>query len=445
MAKKKRAKKKAAPKKKVAKTRKRAKDPRATGMSIGEKSKALANRTFACAMTLVKNANNKPGEPAMRQLHSIAEESIRRNPGWSFKVALPAPKREYKSSRKFQWIATGKILIELQLGVNDTLPQVIIRAKRVIGDAIKFADAKGRKWKVERATLPGNREIDLDEAKNSQLLMSKIETAYIILPDDWHPYFDADIYGLDRQIRLAWDAMTSFTRSEYRKRSHVCFHGQPGCGKTTVGERFIEMVEELSPDGAVRRFTASQTSKAGLENILIEANPKPSFIVIEEIDKADEMNMSCLLDVCNTEGSIKKANANINVNIPLNALVFCTVNNVPKFKRALSGALASRFAHKIFFPRPSWDVMELIGKRDIREFGGQMQWVHRAIRMMKEESTNDPRRLCALLDGGARLMDGSFAKDIKEMREALIKESDELRKADESRQKYHASVDLTDA
>jgi hypothetical protein len=409
-----------------------------------------AGKVFNVIISLKKFYGRRPTQgQAKKQLEGIAKDAVAKTAGWSVSVNVPLPKEEYKGGEGVNWVATGKIIASYTVGEFDRNESVFIRAQRIIGFALHASQSSGRDWVVLEATGPGEQIFNLESCRNADKLLTKVETAYYQLPDEWEPYFLDDIFGLDAQIRITWDALWSCIRSSYRKRSHVCFHGKPACGKTTVCERLYEIIHPISPKGAVARFTASQTTKAGLEEALINADPKPSLIIIEEIDKADPANMSCLIDLCNTEGSLKKTNAFKNVDIPMHALVVCSVNNVPKFKSFHSGALASRFSHKVFFPRPGRKVLELIARRDIAKFGladGKVSdlWVKKVLDIMLHEQTDDPRRLSAILDAGPRLLDGSFEKDAKEMADALQKESEEMIEREKKIASIHASMNLED-
>ena len=399
---------------------------------------------FMVVVTVEKLYARSPGDGARVQLLAIAEEGLRKLPGWDSEIPSPKTKQEYKTGA-FEIVCTGKIILRHSVGQSDSLRQITLRAEKVIGEIGKATEAKGRGWRVADATGPGGFKFDLERCRNARLLQGKIESAFIHLPDDWHPYFDPDIYGLDHQIRLIWDALSAFIESDYQQRSHVCCYGQPGCGKSTVVRRFVSMLEELSPKGAIKRFTASQTTKAGLELILLEANPKPTLIAVEEIDKTSPDNVSCFLDVFDTEGTIRRTNARDGQKEnPIQALGMCTANNLPKFRGFHDGALASRFSQKIFFPRPNKEVLRLIALREIRKTNGNEKWADKALAQLEAEGTNDPRRLRAILTSRKRLMDGSAVKDMAAMAESLRRESEELIAADEKRQRLHAKLDLSD-
>jgi len=400
--------------------------------------------TFLLTVTLEKVYAKSPGDAAGAQLHSIAEDATRNTPGWSHEVTRPRVTQS-GAGGVFKKICTGKVNFRYTIAKFDSLAQLIHRAQRLAGMMAKFAGTKSRGWSVVKATGPGGHDFNLEEARAMLQAGGRAETAHILLPPEWEPYFEADIYGLDPQLRLTWDSLSAFVRSGYLERSHIMYYGQPGSGKTTVCERIYEMVAEHSPDGAVMRFTASQTTKAGFENVLLEADPKPSLIIVEEGDKADPDKLSPFIDICNVSACVRKATATRGrEEVPYQALVMFTVNNLPKFKKFHDGALASRLSQKIFFPRPSPDVLRLIGLREVRQHNGNERWVTKAMEIMEQENTNDPRRLRAILTGARRLMDGSAAKDWEAMTTALERESQLLLAVEEGKNGLHRRLDAGD-
>lgn len=91
-----------------------------------------------------------------------------------------------------------------------------------------------------------------------------------------------------------------------------------------------------------------------------------------------------------------------------------TVNNIDEFRNIMSGALASRFQHQIYFPRPGRKILRKILEREVREIdGGKPEWVKPALdHCINAEKCNDPRRAIALLDGGDDLLTGEYQKDL---------------------------------
>ena len=403
-------------------------------------------KTFAVIISLEKLYGRRPSAGALLpQVREIAKEGIAGSPKWKAQSQKPKlSQRSHEGSKN--WVGESKVRIEKIRASGETPDSLRRQATRIIGTMIIAAKQKNRNWDVKFAEGPNGITFDLEECRRFKDDLGTVETAEMSLPPKWKPHF-SDMFGLDPQIRLIMDPLLRFVESDYRRRGHILLWGRPGCGKTTIAEIIYAMVASSSPKGAVLRFTASQTTKAGLENTLIEANPRPTLIVIEEMDKSPPDNLSCLLDMCNTQGEIRKTTATQgHRQIPMSALILGTVNSVRRFKTFHAGALASRFAHKVFFPRPGGKVLRLIGERTIREYGGTKAYgsankaIDTAIQIMQEEGTNDPRRMIALLDAGKRLTvrGNSAAKDLARMRTQLKTEAEEERRLSANR------IDLPD-
>lgn len=387
---------------------------------------------FALTLTLEKTYVNRPNKASVkRQIGEIKDDVHARytDKRWAYSFLTPQFDQK-KLQGDVLHVVECKFLATYQANGADTPERLRRKCLKIIGETQRACSAKQRKWDVKRASAPGNPELPLDDAALIVESDGQVEATEITLPDDWKPYYK-EIYGRDAQIRITWDVLHSFVRSGHRKRSHIVYYGRPSCGKTDVARATANMVEQNSEPGAVLRLSATETTKAGLENLLIRVEPKPSLIIVEEIEKADGNNLCTFLSLLDQRSEVRKTTAyRGQEQVPIHALFIATVNNLSLFKRLLAGALAARFSHKIFFPRPDPTVLKLIGVRDMTLFGGQnkkhqTQCVEKALALLESEGDNDPRRLQALLDGGERLLDGSFQKDQQAIRESLIKEMQE--------------------
>ena len=137
-----------------------------------------------------------PGDGARVQLLSAVEEALRKMPGWDSEVPNPVVKKDFKGG-VFQILCTARILLRHSVGAVDTARQVKLRAEKVIGEVMRSVEKTGRGWHVAKAVGPGDFNFVLEECRNARATYGKVDTAYIHLPDDWHPFFDPDIYGLD--------------------------------------------------------------------------------------------------------------------------------------------------------------------------------------------------------------------------------------------------------
>ncbi len=238
---------------------------------------------------------------------------------------------------------------------------------------------------------------------------------HLTIPPDVAPYFQ-NIFDRDSQIRVINSSIQAAIATSFQKRNHCLLWGKPACAKTEVMAGFIRMLGE---DNVVK-FDATMTTKAGMEKHLMEMQSIPPVIFIEEIEKCAPVNLSPLLGILDHRGEIIKTNARIgHEQKPAKCLCIATVNNLAEFKNVMAGALASRFSHHIYFPRPSVEVLTKILLREVTEIGGNPEWVKPAIEYcMTIEKTNDPRRCIAVLDGGDKLLTGEYQEDLKRIRKA---------------------------
>jgi MoxR-like ATPase len=173
-------------------------------------------------------------------------------------------------------------------------------------------------------------------------------------------------------------------------------------------------------EDSVVKLDATSTTKAGAENLLLELDAVPPVLIIEEIEKCNPVNLPWLLGVMDDRAEIVKTNARIgSIRKEARCLVLATVNNLDEFKAIMAGALASRFKNQIYCPRPSRKILAKILLREVKEIAGDPAWIKPALDWcLKEEKTNDPRRVCAILDGREKLLTGEYQADMRAIRQA---------------------------
>jgi MoxR-like ATPase len=241
-----------------------------------------------------------------------------------------------------------------------------------------------------------------------------------MIPADW-PRFFQHIYDREPQVRLILDTLRAAIASGWHVRNHCLLWGRPACGKTEI---LLSVEQMLGPD-AVLKLDATMTSKAGAENLLLELDAVPPVLLIEELEKCDPANLPWLLGVLDQRGEVIKTNARIgSVRKPACCLCLATVNDLDRFRSVLSGALASRFQHQIYCPRPSRAVLRMILRREIHARSGKDVWIEPALDLCAQEGTDDPRRAIALLDGGDRLLSGEYQADWLAVRRSIAAERD---------------------
>ncbi len=225
-------------------------------------------------------------------------------------------------------------------------------------------------------------------------------------------YFD-HIYERDNQIKIVLSALEAARDSNLQNRFHTVLFGDPACAKTEI---LLSVKRMLGPN-AVLQFDATSTSKAGAERILLDSEQLPPVLILEEAEKTDENSLRWLLGILDHRAEIRKTNFNIGtVRKEVKLLCLATVNDMNLFNKVMSGALASRFTHKVHCPRPSREVLAHILKREVvKVAGGKMEWIEPTLKYCYDtEHITDPRHIIAVcLCGKDALLDGSYVKSLE--------------------------------
>ena len=215
------------------------------------------------------------------------------------------------------------------------------------------------------------------------------------------------LFDREHQIAMIQSAIDSARASKFENRFHCVLHGPPGCGKTDILNSFANMLGQ----DQILKFDGTNTTKSGATNLLLETENLPPFLFIEEIEKADEHSLSWLLGVMDHRAEIRKVNFNTSVaTAQTKVLCVATANDINR----LSGALASRFVHKIGCPRPTRQILEQILLREIKKIDGKPEWAAPTLDYcLNVEKSDDPRRLISVcLSGGNKLLTGEYQKHL---------------------------------
>lgn len=227
-------------------------------------------------------------------------------------------------------------------------------------------------------------------------------------------YFSG-VYEREAHIRLIHDSVTRFRESNGRIRGHTLLHGLPAGCKTTMFERFKDWYDGGGDFERVRFLDGPTLSKAGLENWLLRQAADrnlPEVLVIEEVEKQPLDNMLTLLSVMGS-GYVAKHNARVQDRQECKCLVWATCNDPELLRTFRNGALWSRFSHRWHCARPTKDLMEKILGREVQAIGGRPEWVAKVMEFAYDKlKLEDPREIIALLDGGDRLLDDSYQRDV---------------------------------
>jgi dynein-related subfamily AAA family protein len=243
-----------------------------------------------------------------------------------------------------------------------------------------------------------------DETITSKIEKDMVGYADCEIPDEWEKHFE-HLYGLDAQVSRVRSALAAAITSSFRNRFHAVLVGPPGCGKSDIAES----VRAALGEDAVMRIDATAMTAAGLIKELNERDILPRVIVFEEIEKAPEGALQPLLGVLDTRGEVRKVTARGNVQRDTRVLAIATVNNFGLFEKLQAGALASRFANRIFFKRPTRDVLAMILHREVSKIAGNPDWVIPALDYCEQRKIDDPREVIAIcLCGGDDLLTGEY-------------------------------------
>lgn len=231
------------------------------------------------------------------------------------------------------------------------------------------------------------------------------------------------IYDRDAQIRMIHSSVSAAQTTNFEQRNHCLLWGKPGCGKT---ETILAFEKMIGADNVIK-LDATMTTKAGAENLLLEKDVVPPMLFIEELEKCNPLNLPWLLGILDQRGEIIKTNARIgSLRKEAKCLCVATVNNLQELTNVMSGALASRFQHKIYFPRPSRVVLEKILLREVTKIKGDVAWIKPILDYVLDvEEINDPRRAIALLDGREKWLTGDYKNDLITIKEAMEKDNAE--------------------
>jgi hypothetical protein len=220
----------------------------------------------------------------------------------------------------------------------------------------------------------------------------------------------ANLFGLDPQIDVLLAALQIAKDTNYTKRYHTVLYGSPGGGKSEI----LRGVKDMAGENGVIELDGTQSTAAGAINLLMNTDILPPILIIEEIEKVSDASFMWLLGVLDGRAEIRKV-TNWGVSQrKLPCVCIATVNDLDLFQSRHSGALASRFAHKLYCPRPTEEILRRILLREVLSINGNLEWVEPAIRYCVDiEKTTDPRRFVACcLTGRDQLLTGQFQANL---------------------------------
>ena len=240
----------------------------------------------------------------------------------------------------------------------------------------------------------------------------QIGYAPLVIPDNFEDFF-SHLFGLGSHVARIKSALVAAESSNFANRFHCALIGPPGCGKSDV----CRSLQRALGEDAVMEYDATATTAAGAIKDLSEREILPRVIVIEEIEKAPEAAMTFLLAMCDQRGEIRKTTARGTIQRDTRVLVVATVNDLDLFNKLQVGALSSRFANKIFFKRPSREMLAKILSREIAKVNGDMRWITPTLEMCDELNITPegPRAIIThCLCGREQLLTGEYQTMLRE-------------------------------
>jgi len=201
------------------------------------------------------------------------------------------------------------------------------------------------------------------------------------------------LYGLETQIRMLVNLLYHSVRSLGSIKSHGLLVGSPGCGKSTVLSGIANVVGE----NAVLRVDATNSTGAGISKLLFELPVVPNILLFEEVDKASADDLAIMLSLLDGRNEIRKITARGAYRRSVSCLVIATCNSLERLEKLCNGAIASRFASQIYFPKPDMDMLRLILNKHAETNGIHDAPVDEVLQLSVSHGITDTRILCSYL------------------------------------------------
>lgn len=269
------------------------------------------------------------------------------------------------------------------------------------------AEVDDTEWTGKRINVSARVASDSEAIGRAIDAADNIGYAPFVLPDEelWIEQFDG-LFGLDAAIARIRSAIEAAVMSDWRKRIHCILIGPPACGKTDICRR----VGAAVGTAAYMEYDATATTQAGMIKDLEEREELPRILFVEEIEKAPQDSMMALLGMMDDRAEIRKVTAKKNIQRDTRMLVIATANDEQLLKKAAAGALYSRFsANKIYFHRPSRDILYRILEREVTAVGGDPEWINPTLDYAEAIGSTDPRELIGIcLCGREKLLTGEY-------------------------------------
>jgi len=223
------------------------------------------------------------------------------------------------------------------------------------------------------------------------------------------------LFGRDAQIRRILSALQLAELTDYKKRPHMLFCGDPGGGKTEMTRCMQEMMGKENE--AWMRYDAPSMTRAGVLEDLISSSKVPPILFLEEIEKVEtDHALRWLLGVMDDRGIVQRTNYRVgNQAKNVRMVVIATCNDVGLLRKIMYGALYSRFKGNVInFPYPDESMMRKILERELQDIpDSDPKWIDAAMDFgFGKLKIRDPREVISIMNVGRdSLMDGQFQRD----------------------------------
>jgi hypothetical protein len=374
---------------------------------------------FSQPVIIQRKCSQRTGDAVIRrQVNFILGRALGGSRGncWEYRTKFKKPYQESVNKDDTDlWVFGAKITFEKTKGRNDSDV-----AERQWENIVRFLAAACGHSKFGRfpwTIIDGVPSEMLEASEPEEPMESEIKD-YATLEEAAEPagFFD-HIFERDPQIEVVLSAVQAYRESDFQNRFHTVLHGPPACGKSEILVSLGRMLGEENE--AFLKVDATTTTEAGMARLLLDAATIPPVVIIEEIEKADERSLRWLLGVLDQRAEIRRINARIG-NRARNVQLLClaTANDMNLFRRVMSGALASRFSHEVYCPRPSRTVLERILRREVAKHGGREEWIEPTLKYcVDDRDMNDPRKIIPIcMCGRDALLDGSYQKTLDAIR-----------------------------
>ena len=371
-------------------------------------------KLFKKRVVIQRKCSQRTGDAVIqRQVNFILGRALGSSRGncWEYRTKFKTPFQEsvMKDDTDF-WVFEAGITFEKTKGRHDT-----DIAERQWANIVRFLAAACGHSKFGRfpwTITDGVPSEMLEDSVPEESLDSEIKDYAPIEAVNRAGYFD-HIFEREPQIEVVLSAVTAYQESEYQNRFHTVLYGPPACGKSEILLSLGRMLGEENE--AYLKVDATTTTEAGMARLLLDAVTIPPVVIIEEIEKADERSLRWLLGILDQRAEIRRINARIG-NRARNVQLLClaTANDMGLFRKVMSGALASRFSHEVYCPRPSRTVLEQILRREVARHRGREEWIEPTLKYcVDEKKMNDPRKIVPIcMCGRDSLLDGSYQKTL---------------------------------